>query len=98
MTELRLNDDFYQKLGALVRRRRQEVELGLNQFAKYAKIDPAQLSRFERGKQHLGPNTLKNVLDYLKIELIVETAEDHEKRVSTFTCKYCLGRNDILKS
>lgn len=60
---------FWEKLGAEIRRIREEKDYGLNEFATSAGVDPGSMSRIETGQQRASVDLLIQITDALDVPL-----------------------------
>lgn len=88
-------DDSLKKLGEMVRQKRTERGLGVNQFARLVKMSGSSISRFERGERSLSKKNLNTLCHYLGIELGYMWEFAKEKEPVTITCRRCLARQTV---
>lgn len=75
-----------QKLGAELRRLRQDRDITLELASRRTKVDLSQLSRFERGEFRSASKNLHKYADFLQIQLIAWT-DDLGERFRNFAAR-----------
>lgn len=90
------------QLGVYMREKRIAEKKTLRQVAKFIKIDPAILSRFERGLRVPTTKTLNKICEYLQVDVKLVSSRRvarydvrREKEPHTVTCDRCLARKQI---
>ena len=88
--------DMYKRLGSILRRIRVSEGKSVRQVCKALQIDPANLSRFERGLNPIAGKSFNKLLDYFKVDIKITISYHnlmHEYRFKPkFTCPRCLHR------
>lgn len=70
-----------EQIGARIRKLRLERQLTQEQLGERAGLDPAELSRYERGKRTPGLENLARIAEALGLPLpaLVDASEEHEE-------------------